>query len=111
MNIKPYSLIRALLQLVLICLQLLSKAGFSNVVAKDRTDLFVASLKKELAYTQSIKEEFIKVRYSIFYFANLKHLKKYVLILKDRTLNKMIYSSTPTDSNIFIFLYFIFLSP
>jgi len=40
--------------------KVLEDAGFVNVKAIDRTDLFVQSLKKEITYATSIKEEFIK---------------------------------------------------
>jgi len=40
--------------------QVIQQAGFTDVVAQDRTDLFVMSLKKELARTDSIKEDFLK---------------------------------------------------
>ena len=40
-------------------IQVLEEAGFINVEAEDRTDLFVESLKKELVKTEAIKEQFI----------------------------------------------------
>lgn len=39
----------------------MEKAGFVNVKADDRTDLFVESLEKELARTETIKDDFVKV--------------------------------------------------
>lgn len=41
--------------------QVLEQAGFVNVKAEDRTDLFVKSLEKELVKTEKIKDEFVKV--------------------------------------------------
>lgn len=41
--------------------QVLEKAGFTNVQADDRTDLFVESLESEFKKTEEMKEEFIKV--------------------------------------------------
>lgn len=42
--------------------QVLEEAGFVNVKADDRTDLFVESLEKELTRTEKIKEDFVKVK-------------------------------------------------
>lgn len=39
----------------------MEKAGFVNVKADDRTDLFVESLEKELVRTETIKDDFVKV--------------------------------------------------
>lgn len=40
--------------------KVLEKAGFGNVKADDRTDLFVESLEKELVRTETIKDDFVK---------------------------------------------------
>ncbi|KAK3086427.1 hypothetical protein FSP39_018332 [Pinctada imbricata] len=40
--------------------EVLEEAGFVNVRADDRTDLFVESLKKEIRNTEKIKDEFIQ---------------------------------------------------
>ena len=40
--------------------KMLEQAGFVEVVAEDRTDLFEASLKKELALLEADKEDYIK---------------------------------------------------
>lgn len=40
--------------------KVLEKAGFVNVKADDRTDLFVESLEKELVRTETIKDDFVK---------------------------------------------------
>ena len=44
-----------------VLLQVLESVGFVNVRAEDRTDLFVASLKRELKEATSIRTEFIQV--------------------------------------------------
>lgn len=41
--------------------QVLEAAGFKNVKAEDRTDLFVKSLEKELDRAETIKDEFLQV--------------------------------------------------
>lgn len=41
--------------------QILEKAGFINVKAEDKTDLFLEILAKELKRLESIKDEFLKV--------------------------------------------------
>lgn len=40
--------------------EVLEAAGFSNVKAQDRTDLFVRSLEKELVVAESVKKEFLQ---------------------------------------------------
>ncbi|KAL4234230.1 hypothetical protein ACF0H5_005881 [Mactra antiquata] len=40
--------------------EVLSQAGFSNVDAKDRTDLFVQSLEKELVVASGVEKEFVQ---------------------------------------------------
>ena len=39
----------------------MEKAGFTNVQADDRTDLFVECLESELKKTEGMRDEFIKV--------------------------------------------------
>ena len=39
----------------------MEKAGFTNVQADDRTDLFVGCLESELKKTEGMRDEFIKV--------------------------------------------------
>ena len=41
--------------------QVLEDAGFIQVKAEDRTDLFIQSLKNELVKFETIKEEFVQV--------------------------------------------------
>lgn len=43
-----------------LCWQLLEEAGFVNVRAEDRTELFVRMLKKELKRLTDSRDEFIK---------------------------------------------------
>lgn len=52
----------------LLCFQVLESAGFVNVQALDRTDLFVASLQREVNYTKSIKDQYIEVKTRLFIF-------------------------------------------
>jgi hypothetical protein len=45
----------------------LEAAGFSNVKAQDRTDLFVRSLEKELVVAESVKKEFLQVNIELLH--------------------------------------------
>ena len=47
--------------------QVLESAGFVNVRAEDKTDMFVDMLKRELKRTTAIKDDFIQASENIWY--------------------------------------------
>lgn len=57
-----------------LCSQVLKAAGFTNVDAQDRTDLFVQSLEKELVVAEGLREDFVKVFRFFFIFNTISRI-------------------------------------